>query len=317
MAKFLDTQAISNELMKLIKEAKDKIILISPYLKVNSQIQERLKTKSKSGTMSEIVIVYGKSELKKSELDWIKGIEDLKVYEKGNLHAKCYLSEDRAIICSMNLYDYSQQNNIEMGFLITRQNDQEAYDELMEEINNIKVNGTRKRFDGNNEVDLVEKAIEGTKLENSKENPVGASIKLDPLQKLKFQLLKLWRLDKSREEKCRAFQILTDNEIRSIVLKEKLDTNSLYDIVAKKSVIKYGTQILDILKYVNYYTIGTVTKVEYQDNPTFYDRVRFKVTDSNDERWFDTTQELPNLNSLVAAKINKTWFNEYIYLDSD
>src|SRR5687767_11793432 len=112
MAKFLDTQAISNELMKLIKDAKEKIILISPYLKVNSQIQERLKTKSKVGTLSEIVIVYGKTDLKQSELEWIKEIEDLKVYEKINLHAKCYINEEKAIICSMNLYDYSQQYNI-------------------------------------------------------------------------------------------------------------------------------------------------------------------------------------------------------------
>jgi len=60
MAKFLETQAISSELMRLIKDAKDKIILVSPYLKVNSQIQERLKTKGKSGSLSEIVIVYWK-----------------------------------------------------------------------------------------------------------------------------------------------------------------------------------------------------------------------------------------------------------------
>src|SRR4028119_2100233 len=96
MLKFLDTQAISHELMSLIKEAKEKIILISPYLKVNSQIQERLKTKSKTGTLAEMVIVYGKSELKQTELEWIKEIDDLKIYEKNNLHAKCYLNEDRA-----------------------------------------------------------------------------------------------------------------------------------------------------------------------------------------------------------------------------
>ncbi|HTC01257.1 MAG TPA: phospholipase D family protein, partial [Ferruginibacter sp.] len=123
MAKFLETQAISSELMKLIKEAKDKIILVSPYLKVNSQIQERLRTKSKTGALSEIVIVYGKSELQKSELEWIKDIEDLKVIEKNNLHAKCYINEDKAIICSMNLYEYSQQTNIEMGILITKEHD--------------------------------------------------------------------------------------------------------------------------------------------------------------------------------------------------
>ena len=50
MATFLDTQAISNELMKLIKDAKEKIILVSYNFKVNQQIQERLKTKSKIGT---------------------------------------------------------------------------------------------------------------------------------------------------------------------------------------------------------------------------------------------------------------------------
>ena len=123
MAIFLNTQAISNELMKLIKDAKEKIILISYSFKVNQQIQERLKTKSKIGTLSEIVIVFGKTELKQTELDWIKEIQDLKIYEKLNLHAKCYLNEDRAIICSMNLYDYSQQTNIEMGILITKKDD--------------------------------------------------------------------------------------------------------------------------------------------------------------------------------------------------
>lgn len=151
MAKFLDTQAISNELMKLIKDAKEKIILVSYSFKVNPQIQERLKTKSKIGTLSEIVIVYGRTELKNSELEWIKEIQDLKIYEKQNLHAKCYLNEEKAIICSMNLYDYSQQNNIEMGILISREHDKDAYEELIEEINNIKVNGLRKQlsdFDG-------------------------------------------------------------------------------------------------------------------------------------------------------------------------
>ncbi len=32
-----------------------------------------------------------------------------------NLHAKCYLNEKAAIITSMNLYDFSQVNNNEMG----------------------------------------------------------------------------------------------------------------------------------------------------------------------------------------------------------
>jgi phosphatidylserine/phosphatidylglycerophosphate/cardiolipin synthase-like enzyme len=177
MAKFLETQAISNELMKLIKDAKDKIILVSPYLKVNSQIQERLKTKSKIGTLSEIVIIYGKSELKKSELEWIKEIEDLKVIEKNNLHAKCYINEEKAIVCSMNLHDYSQQNNIEMGILITKKDDEEAYHALIEEINNIKVNGIRKKFDSLNIVEDPSKIAQTTNNEENKKQVKGISIK--------------------------------------------------------------------------------------------------------------------------------------------
>ena len=47
MAKYLDTSQISSELMQLLKEAKEKIILVTFSLQVNKQIQERLKTKSK------------------------------------------------------------------------------------------------------------------------------------------------------------------------------------------------------------------------------------------------------------------------------
>jgi hypothetical protein len=319
MAKFLETQAISNELMKLIKDAKDKIILVSPYLKVNSQIQERLKTKSKIGTLSEIVIVYGKSELKKTELEWIKEIEDLKVIEKNNLHAKCYLNEDKAIICSMNLYDYSQQHNIEMGILITRKDDPEAYQTLIDEINNIKVNGVRKKFDSLNIVEDPSKiaSISNAETDNSAKKPVEIKqIELTPQQKLKFQLLKEWRLNQSREEKASAFLVLTDEEIRSIVSNDKLDSNSLYNILPKKKAIKYGEEIFKQLKYADEFTIVKVVNVWFQENSNSYDRVKLKILTTGEEKWFDTTYELPNKDKIVAAKLNKGWLNRYLYLDN-
>lgn len=43
-------------------------------------------------------------------------IEDLLVWQKNDLHAKYYINEKKAIICSMNLHDYSQTTNVEMGF---------------------------------------------------------------------------------------------------------------------------------------------------------------------------------------------------------
>lgn len=318
MATFLNTQAISNELMKLIKDAKEKIILVSYSFKVNQQIQERLKTKSKIGTLSEIVIVYGKTELKQSELNWIKEIQDLKIIEKLDLHAKCYLNEDRAIICSMNLYDYSQQTNIEMGILITMKDDEVAYEALIDEINNIKINGTRKSLD-----DLMNKSIEPKIVksstskditENKKTNsskPSGLSLE----KNLDAQLLFAWRYFKSKSEKSAESSILTDKEIIDIVSNEYYSKKNLYDILPKKIVIRFGDQILEELANRKNFTIGKVVSIWYQSDDTKYDRVKLKSMKTGEEKWFDTTQELPQKDKIVAAKLNNTWFNEYIYLD--
>jgi len=309
MAKFLQTQEISSELMRLIKDAKEKIILVSPYLKVNPQIQERLKTKDKIGTLSEIAIIYGKSELKKSEFLWIQEIPDLRVFEKINLHAKCYINEEKAIVCSMNLYDYFQQNNIEMGILITKKDDEEAYLSLIDEINNIKVNGIRKRFDALDIVEDPSKIAQIIDNGETKKRITELSVKqieLTPEQKLKFQILKEWRLYKSRDEKTSAFFVLNDQEIRSIVIQEKLDTNSIYEILPKKKAIKYAEEIINQIKYIGNYTIGKIINVWYQDNSSSYDRLKFKNLNTGEEKWLDTTYELPDKERLIAAKINKT-----------
>lgn len=306
MAKFLETQAISNELMKVIKDAKEKIILISPYLKVNEQIIERLKTKSRMGTLSEIVVVYGKSELKPSELQWLKEIDDIKLYEKKNLHAKCFLNEDRAIIGSMNLYDYSQMNNLEMGVLITRDDDTEAYQELIEEINNIKVNAERKKF--------FDAKAEKPGVAPQSDDQVQITNHLTLEQRLKVQTLKNWRSVKSRSERTSESVILSDDEIKSIAAQSEINKNGLFELLPKKKAIQFAAEILGELAESERYTIGKVITTWYQTDENRYDRVKLKIMSSGEEIWFDTTQELPMKDRFVAAKLNNTWFNQYFYI---
>lgn len=310
MAKFLTTQAISNELLNLIKEAKDKIILVSPYLKVNSQIKERIKTKSLTGTMSEIVIVFGKSELTNEETEWMKGITDLKVFEKSNLHAKCYMNEEKAIICSMNLYEYSQQNNIEMGILITKDQDKDAYNEIIEEINNIKINGNRKKLDTLE--NFEETSLEEIEKSKPQENN---SATLSPEQKLKFELLREWRLGLSHERKIKAYLILTDAEINKIVNQNVSDKSVLSEAISPKKANLYAKGILDLLEYSKRFTILKVLDVKYQSGSSNYDKVKLLNINTNKEEWFDTKRELPIKNRLIGARLNVTWLNEYVYLD--
>ncbi len=45
----------------------------------------------------------------KDNLSFFQELKNCKVYCFENLHTKCYLNENTAIITSMNLYDYSQR----------------------------------------------------------------------------------------------------------------------------------------------------------------------------------------------------------------
>jgi hypothetical protein len=67
MAKFLNTSATNYFLEELIKDAKDRLILISPFLKLNDRIKELLSDKNR--LKIDVRIVYGKSELQPEEIN--------------------------------------------------------------------------------------------------------------------------------------------------------------------------------------------------------------------------------------------------------
>lgn len=135
MAKFLNTSATNYFLEEMIKGASDRLILISPFLKLNERIKELLEDKNR--LKIDVRIVYGKSELQPEEINWLKELTFVRTSFCKNLHAKCYLNENSCIITSLNLYEFSQINNNEMGVFISREEDQEMYKEAYDEAQRI------------------------------------------------------------------------------------------------------------------------------------------------------------------------------------
>jgi len=135
MAKFLNTSATNYFLEELIKDAKDRLILISPFLKLNDRMKELLADKNR--LKIDVRMVYGKSELQPEEINWLKELTYIRTSFCKNLHAKCYLNEELCIITSLNLYEFSQVNNNEMGVLIRRSDDAELYKDAYEEAQRI------------------------------------------------------------------------------------------------------------------------------------------------------------------------------------
>ena len=135
MAKFLNTSATNYFLEELIKNAKERLVLISPFLKLNDRMKELLTDKDRMKI--DVRIVYGKSELQPEEINWLKGLSYIRTSFCKNLHAKCYLNEEMCIITSLNLYEFSQVNNNEMGVLTRRTEDAELYKDAYEEAQRI------------------------------------------------------------------------------------------------------------------------------------------------------------------------------------
>lgn len=131
MAKFLDTTGVSYHLQQIINQAQDTLILISPYLKVNERLRQSLDDKDRMKI--DIRVIYGKNELQPDQINWLRSLKFVRTSFCENLHAKCYLNEREAIITSMNLYEFSQVNNQEMGIYVTKADDPKLYDDIYNE----------------------------------------------------------------------------------------------------------------------------------------------------------------------------------------
>ena len=130
MADFLTTKEIAAGLQNIIQDARQQLLLISPYIKVDRQIKERLVARADSGSGLSISIIYGKEELRPQEWDWLKTLPSVEVKFSRYLHAKCYLNEQVALVTSMNLYDFSEGND-EMGILVSAKDDQQLYNKVL------------------------------------------------------------------------------------------------------------------------------------------------------------------------------------------
>ena len=123
MAKFLKDSKLNSKIEELFEDAEEKIIIVSPFIKLHPRIKSYLNPKKKEDKLK-ITILFGKNEkdisksFSKEEFDFFKEFPNIEIKYDTRLHAKYYASEKASLLSSMNLYDYSQNNNIEFGILL-------------------------------------------------------------------------------------------------------------------------------------------------------------------------------------------------------
>lgn len=136
MAEFLTTRGISHHIEEIVKAAKEQITLVTPYLKFSDLLYQRLQYADSKGIR--ITVIYGKTDLSTQQDKRLSKLTNLNLYFLSNLHAKCYFNEETLILSSMNLYQYSEESNREMGMLIERKTDRKIFQQIIDEVESIK-----------------------------------------------------------------------------------------------------------------------------------------------------------------------------------
>jgi phosphatidylserine/phosphatidylglycerophosphate/cardiolipin synthase-like enzyme len=146
MARFINTKEAVSELEKLIRNAGEKLYLVSPYLKLSKDFRVLLNYRNRNDKVT--TVIFGKHELKSDELNFLQGLSFVVLYYHEDLHAKCYANDDKMIITSLNLYEFSMANNKEMGVLIDRNDpaDAQTFADAMAEVEFIRSTSDRYEF---------------------------------------------------------------------------------------------------------------------------------------------------------------------------
>lgn len=122
MVKFIYEEELNQAIKNIFKDANEYVLIVSPYIKLHTIYIDNLKTKIDNPNI-QIYVLFGKNEgeITKSilikDLFFFSTFKNVEIRYEPRLHAKFYANEKLSVICSMNLYDYSQNYNIETGML--------------------------------------------------------------------------------------------------------------------------------------------------------------------------------------------------------
>jgi hypothetical protein len=165
---FLNTDKLREWIPRLIKEAEKELVIIVPYIKTSDLLFEALRDADSRNV--ETTIVYKEESLHIKEKEKLKGLKNLNLLCHPNVHAKCFLNEKNLLITSINMYEYSENNNREMGILLYREScNPKVFEDAIIEINHIITGSHMEQISRETKEKGFEKQIIKTRQEKEEE----------------------------------------------------------------------------------------------------------------------------------------------------
>jgi phosphatidylserine/phosphatidylglycerophosphate/cardiolipin synthase-like enzyme len=126
----LNTTELNLEIEKMFREERHFILILSPYLDLTDKIRTIL-----SSSRAEVIILYRETKKESKKIEEFKAaMPKVKFYCMQNFHAKAYITSGTLIITSLNLYEFSQINNFELGIILKDISYKKMIGKLLEEL---------------------------------------------------------------------------------------------------------------------------------------------------------------------------------------
>ncbi|MFK7758310.1 MAG: hypothetical protein AB8B53_15375 [Flavobacteriales bacterium] len=125
MAEFLKGNRVLAALEEIISKAEKELIIVSPYISFHTRFEDVLKEKVANDKLK-VTVVFGKrdtdllSNFDSADLAFLKGLPNVELRHEPRLHSKYYANEHHSLLSTINLYDFSQNEQIEFGVHVNK-----------------------------------------------------------------------------------------------------------------------------------------------------------------------------------------------------
>ena len=120
MIEVVQGHILNERLDEIIRNATERLMLVSPYIRLHHRTVDALKLLKQTPEIR-LTVCFGKAEgqyekrFHTDALVLLKEMPNIRIVYEERLHAKFYANDNASLFTSMNLYDYSVDNNIEVG----------------------------------------------------------------------------------------------------------------------------------------------------------------------------------------------------------
>src|SRR5437764_1035078 len=123
MISVIDKFQIVEHVSKLLRTAEGRVYIICPYIRLPDFLILDLDLDNMKYAGIQVNVILGKQQMDEVTYRYFSSRTNMSLYFCKELHSKIYLNDSYGIIASMNLYEYSIENNIETGVYFTRDED--------------------------------------------------------------------------------------------------------------------------------------------------------------------------------------------------